>query len=377
MYRLAQVKRGEKTEWYYFLEPAEGERSRLVLYLCEGCQSESRAEAYIQKLGCDARLVKNISAGMYEEKSASYEKRRQFGKSVYKATLDQKKFFLREINNDFGERAIQEISEREVETLLLSKQKSGSWKNSYLETLMDIYREAKWNGIKVALPGFQRFKRNSKKADVLTEDEIKALFEPRNFSNQDLLLMFELGLCCGLRLGEMRAARKRQIIAGSRALVVDGYINKMGERTNYNKKGSREKPKFRVAFLTQSLMERLLERAAQRGLADDDFLFSTDGRPFTQTYAYKNFLRAVKMSGIPTEGRKISPHSLRYTYITKMRGQLSGETVRKLAGHSSIEMTDYYTRASLNDLIEELGPTQKSVELCFGLGREDTKLLQT
>ena len=364
MYRLVSISNGERLAWYYFCE--SNDMSRIELRICEGCETEKSAAEYTRGLKRRESLVKSISAGMYETESESYEKRRQFGKSVYKATLDQKKLFLREINKDFGERAIQEISEKEVVTRLLSKDRSGSWKNSYLETFMDIYREARWNGIKAELPKFQKFKRNSKKADVLSEKDVKALFVPQNFSNPDLLLMFELGLCCGLRLGEMRAIRAGQIIAASQALVVDGYINKLGERTNYNKKGSEEKPKFRVAFLSERLLKKVTEAAALKGLGPEDFLFTLNERPFTQTYAYKNFVRAVKKSKIPTDGKKISPHSLRYTYITRMRGLLPGETVRKLAGHSSIEMTDYYTRASIGDLIEELSPTKESVERCFG-----------
>lgn len=364
MYRLVSLERGGKPAWYYFNE--KDGRDRLVLYLCQGCETNASARDYARRAQSGENLVKTITAGMYEKAGASYEKRRQFGKSVYKATLDQKKLFLREINKAFGDVPIQDISEKDVETLLLNLPRSGSWKNSYLETFMDVYKEARWNGIKVALPAFQKFKRNSRKADVLCEEETKALFVPKNFSNPELLLMFELGLCCGLRLGEMRAVRAGQIIAADKALVVDGYINKMGERTNYNKKGTEEKPKFRVAFLSESLLKKILKLIQDKNLEARDFLFARNGKPFTQTYAYKNFVMAVKKSKIQTAGRKITPHSLRYTYITRMRGLLPGETVRKLAGHSSIEMTDYYTRASIDDLIEELASTKESVERCFG-----------
>ena len=364
MFRLVSLERGGKPAWYYFSESGAGKK--ITLFLCEGCETDESARDYVRRLNDNKNLVKSITAGMYESADASYERRRQFGKSVYKATLNQKKFFLRQINKDFGDVPIQDISEKDVENLLLKTAKSGSWKNSYLETFMDVYREARWNEINAPLPSFQKFKRNSKKADVLDEDEIKAFFEPRNFDNQLLLLMFELGLCCGLRLGEMRAVRAGQILAEKRALVVDGYINKLGERTNYNKKGSTEKPKFRVAFLPESLLQKILALIADKGLGERDYLFAKNGKPFTQTYAYKNFVRAVKSAKIPTDGKKISPHSLRYTYITRMRGLLPGETVRKLAGHSSIEMTDYYTRASIGDLIEELSPTKECVERCFG-----------
>ena len=364
MYRLISMKNQGKKSWYYYKENFDA--SCLVLHICEGCESKGSAKSYVERLQEKRCLVKSIGAGMYAQSGPCYEKRRQFGKSVYKATLDQKKYFLNEINKDFGERPIQEIMEKEVEDLLLKSEKSGSWKNSYLETFLDIYKEARWNGIDVTLPRFQKFKRGSRKADVLTEAEIQALFAPGVFSNKALELMFELGLSCGLRLGEMRGVRVGQVIFENGALVVDGFINKMGERTNYNKKGSAEKPKFRVAFLPQKLLEKIKAFIAEKSLLPGDYLFQRQGRPFCQSYAYKTFLRAAKRAGINFDGRKIVPHSLRYTYITRMRSFLPGETVRKLAGHSSVEMTDYYTRASLRDLIEELSPTQASVERCIG-----------
>lgn len=52
-----------------------------------------------------------------------------------------------------------------------------------------------------------------------------------------------------------------------------------------------------------------------------------------------------------TNDRKIVPHSLRFTYVTRMRRGLSIEEVQRIVGHSSIEMTQYYTRSSIPELI--------------------------
>lgn len=59
----------------------------------------------------------------------------------------------------------------------------------------------------------------------------------------------------------------------------------------------------------------------------------------------------LKKAGIDTEGRKIVPHSLRYTYVTRMRRILPVEDVQRLAGHTSARMTQYYTRSSIPELI--------------------------
>lgn len=54
-------------------------------------------------------------------------------------------------------------------------------------------------------------------------------------------------------------------------------------------------------------------------------------------------------------------HSLRYTYVTKMRTLLSGEIVQKMVGHTSIEMTNYYNRPDLTAAINALQPAVKKI----------------
>ena len=63
------------------------------------------------------------------------------------------------------------------------------------------------------------------------------------------------------------------------------------------------------------------------------------------------FHNAVKKAGIDTSDRKITMHSLRYTYVTRMRQLYDGELVRKMVGHAQIEMTDYYTRNELDETL--------------------------
>ena len=74
---------------------------------------------------------------------------------------------------------------------------------------------------------------------------------------------------------------------------------------------------------------------------------------------------AILKSGIEQKGRKLSPHSLRYTYITQMRRTLPGELVRELVGHSNIAMTDYYTQFSVENGLAHIASTGDAVEKLF------------
>jgi integrase len=80
-----------------------------------------------------------------------------------------------------------------------------------------------------------------------------------------------------------------------------------------------------------------------------------DGKPIRAEYAEAIFQRAVLKAGITSDSRKLVVHSLRFTFVTRMRRELSAEAVSKMAGHSSVEQTDYYTsKKVLEDLMHGL-----------------------
>ena len=59
------------------------------------------------------------------------------------------------------------------------------------------------------------------------------------------------------------------------------------------------------------------------------------------------------------------PHSFRFTYVTRMRRELPAEIVQKLAGHSSVEMTDYYTRAAIPEMVAALESAMPAADTLF------------
>jgi integrase/recombinase XerD len=75
-----------------------------------------------------------------------------------------------------------------------------------------------------------------------------------------------------------------------------------------------------------------------------------DGFPVKDDFPNKALVWALEQIGITREeqrARNITPHSLRHSYITLAR--LSGIddlTVRTLAGHRDIGMTDRYTHVA-------------------------------
>jgi integrase len=81
------------------------------------------------------------------------------------------------------------------------------------------------------------FAQNSKKAGIFISDELTKLFNPDLYKDRDLHLFY---LCClsgGLRMGEARGLRPKQILFDKKAFIVDGFVKSNGGRTNIRPSG--------------------------------------------------------------------------------------------------------------------------------------------
>jgi integrase len=240
--------------WYYYFYDQNGKK---IQKACPKCRNRSDAESYIRTLpplqgsGADNPeiLIKHIAEIMYIPGSAHIDRRRQLGKSINIDTLKECRNYINLIIEQWGIRDLKSIETDEILNYLFTVQRSGSWKNRYLSVFKEIYIEAPRYGCKARCPDFPRFALHKKKADIFTTMELKAFLKPENFPNDMFFLFFLLSLSGGLRLGEARAVRLKQFVFNRKALIIDGFCKENGERTNYNKKGSEEDPKFRIVLL--------------------------------------------------------------------------------------------------------------------------------
>ena len=260
---------------------------------------------------------------------------------------------------------------------------SGSWKNNFLTVVGEVYAEAPFMGLPyIPAPQFPKFRRNSIKKDVFTTDELNILFDESFWINlsstkyanhpqfdeghKAIYLMFLCCIKCGLRIGEAIGARVNQFLFDQGMFVVDGfYRHNQLLRTNYNKCGSEEDKKIRVAPLPEDFSLIIQKYIAENNLSGDDFVFQRYNKPIRKWLAEEWFRRAVASSGIKTKNRVLTPHSLRYTYITRMRRDVAGETVQKIAGHTSLAMTDHYTRAAIPEMVEAVKPAVEAANKLF------------
>lgn len=364
-------KKGKKQKrWYYYWTDGRGIQRQRV---CKGCTNMADAAAFVAALpplDDVGRTVRDIARDMFLPGSEHVKRREAFGKSVLPATMREARIYLDDIIARWGGVDIREVDVRSVSSYLVAAERSGSWKKRYVAVFGEIYDEAAWHGVNVQRPVFPRFVKNPGKSDIFSSDELKRLFVVDNFagravSAETAYLFFLVCVFAGLRLGEARGLRARQFIADKKALVIDGFVRADGSRTDFNKKGSAADRKTRIVLLPDGVFERIIRYMAENGKAGDDYVFTHQDKPLRREYLETIFKSAVDAAGIDTAGRKLTPHSLRFTYVTKMRRTLPIDTVRKLVGHADDKMTDYYTRASIEDGLVGIADTKQAVEHLF------------
>jgi integrase len=369
--------------WYYYYLDKDGKK---IQKACPKCRNRSDAESYIRTLpplevpGIENPdvLIKDIAGTMYVPGSAHIDRRRQLGKSTNIDTLLECRNYINLIIEKWGDKPLRSIEADTVVDYLFTVPRSGSWKNRYLSVFKEIYAEAPRYHCKIPRPDFPRFALNKKKADIFTTPELKAFFVPSNFPNDMFFLFFLLSLSGGLRLGEVRAVRLKQFVFDKKALIIDGFCKENGERTTYNKKGTADNPKTRVVLLPDFTLLKVIEFIRGKSLGPDDFIFLYNGKPVKQNTAELVFIRAlikagltippasmkeagmlkgggvVKRKNITPDGRRLVPHSLRYTYVSRMRRELSAKELKPMTGHTTEDMVDYYNRLVLDEALANL-----------------------
>lgn len=371
--------------YYYFKDPITGKN---VQKACKGCKTKAEAYVYVSNLESlykeEKVTIETIGKYMFVPQSEHVLRLEKLGKKLDVKTLRDKRHLLDVFLEKFGSLELRELTIPMVVNYLMEDNKhSGSWKNNFLTVVCNVYDEAPFYGVNnIVKPTFPKFARNTVKKDILSTEELNRLFDESMWQRLgqkmyekhpqfdegylSVYLMFLCAVSFGLRLGEAVGIKTKQFLFDYGMFVVDGFYRyEQRERTNFNKKGSEDNQKIRVVPIPDSISNIIRDYIEQTGAMPEDFLFQRYGQPIRKHLAEKWFSRALEEAGIDTEGRNITPHSLRFTYITRMRRQESGELVRKLAGHNSMEMTEYYTRNEISEMCKTLQPIRKSANQLF------------
>jgi site-specific recombinase XerD len=177
--------------------------------------------------------------------------------------------------------------------------------------------------------------------NTINETEIgKLLVAAKDQDIRDFTMVY-LALSTGLRVSELVGLFIEDVAPFegiSRILIVPSRIGKNSKK--------RDIP---INYETQTLLAHFLRIKASRSefLNSDSFLFVSHKtkRPLSS----RDFQRIVNQLSITSIGRRISPHTLRHTYATRMLRHTNLRVIQELLGHSSIQSTQIYTHVSIDD----------------------------
>lgn len=136
-------------------------------------------------------------------------------------------------------------------------------------------------------------------------------------------------------------------------LLLNAALDNDNIRTDSLKKHTENDKRWRIVVLPDravSMLSRLSELRDEKS----EYVFERNGKPLDRTFLLDRFKFALRNIGVDAKARNITVHSLRFTYNTMMKGEVSGEDLRLMMGHVSESMTDYYDRADVLDKLPTL-----------------------
>ncbi len=233
-----------------------------------------------------------------------------------------KKLFVR-----FGNKAPQEITTTDIETfqheLATVRKVSNSTLNQIVNAVRYYYKDVLGEASRVQF--IERPRRERKLPSVLSEAEVTILLRSvDNLKHQCILMLI---YSAGLRLGELIALKRADIIPDRKQVVIRGG------------KGRKD----RISLLSSKVLKKLDVYMAE--YRPKSFLFEGQGGgPYSATSVQKVFHRAKDSAGITAPA---TVHTLRHSFATHLLEKGTDlRYIQTLLGHSSSKTTEIYTHVS-------------------------------
>lgn len=388
LYQRTISRNGKQVKaWYYWYYDSN---NRQVRKSCgtdgKPCLLKRDAQQFIDNLPENDYLIKltfgKFCKGFYEPDSKFIIRQKNRGKDYQPHSIYQKKLYLDKFLERFGNTDVKEILAPDVENWLLELPLSNAVRNNIIGVFNDIERELYSYRYIDHIVQVQYFKRNTVSKGTLSLTELKYLFPEdyyelidrwrissteREYDIYSFATMIYTIVSTGMRSCEIRALQWDQLINNGEAILINAMVDSNNERVNHLKKWTNENKKWRVTVLPDRT-SRMLKTL--RLLQDDDsnkYVFRWKDEEITSFHLLDHFKVILSKNGIEHEKdkRNITIHSLRFTYNTLMRREVSDDDLRLMMGHTQEQMTDYYDKSKAIDNLPGLLINKDSINGIF------------
>lgn len=373
LYQRTITKNGKKIKaWYYWFYDENGKQVRKS---CgqngKPCILKREAEAFITSLDEVEVKKSNLTFadycnGFYDDNSRFLKKQAARGYKYQASSLYQKRLYLTKFLSIFGNVLVNEIKAGMIENWLIDMECSNSVKNNILAVIDEIESELYSDGLIEYEIHVKHFKRNTVEKGILSISEITKLF-PSDYDSliniwrvrvtereQDIYsfatAIYTI-LSTGMRSSEIRALQWNQFVRPD-AILINAMIDSNDERVNRLKKWNDTNKKWRVTILPDKTVKMI--ELLRLDKSDNDYVFVYMDKPLTTCFLLDHFKCVLKNNDIDCEARNITIHSLRFTYNSLMRNEISGDDLRLMVGHTTEQMTEYYDKSKAIEHLDDL-----------------------
>lgn len=191
------------------------------------------------------------------------------------------------------------------------------------------------NSNDIAMP-----KKNDHLPDVLSTDEIEALFEQPDMKKKEGIrdrAMLEVMYSSGMRVSELLNLKLKQVNIDLGILKIIG-------------KGNKERHVPIGDFAKEYLLKYLFEVRGKYDIYRSNYFFLNHfGKPLSRQYFWKIIKKYTEDAGITIN---VTPHTLRHSFATHLlENGLDLRMVQEMLGHSNITTTQIYTHVSSKRII--------------------------